>query len=68
MVAKFDAICTKCCRSCRNLNVKAEINSGKAEVATGCAKHRNVKAEVTSGKAEVATNYDRIFFRLSKWT
>ncbi|WP_242064846.1 hypothetical protein [Nostoc sp. FACHB-133] len=48
--------------------MKAEINSGKAEVATGCAKHRNVKAEVTSGKAEVATNYDRIFFRLSKWT
>ncbi|MEH2427118.1 MAG: hypothetical protein V7K26_06390 [Nostoc sp.] len=48
--------------------LKIEVTSGKAEVATDCAKHRNVKAEVTSGKAEVATNYDRISFRLSKWT
>nr|MDZ8073604.1 hypothetical protein [Nostoc sp. DedQUE01] len=35
--------------------MKAEVTTGKAEAATGCAKHRNVKAEVTTGKAEAAT-------------
>ncbi|MEI1378391.1 hypothetical protein PQG02_28620 [Nostoc sp. UHCC 0926] len=36
--------------------MKPEVNSGKAEVPTDCAKHSNVKAEVNSGKAEVPTD------------
>ncbi|MEH2389309.1 MAG: hypothetical protein V7K14_26800 [Nostoc sp.] len=37
-------------------NVKAEVTTGKAEVATGCAKHGNAKAKLTTGKAEVTTD------------
>ncbi|WP_448266102.1 hypothetical protein [Nostoc sp. DSM 114159] len=33
--------------------MKTKVTSGKAEVATECAKHRNVLAEVNSEKAEV---------------
>ena len=36
--------------------MKAEVPTGKTEVATGCAKYGNVKAEVAARKAEVATD------------